>query len=635
MPKLPNNLPIQHRSVPIGRDAANLDDRTVQVVASTEEAIVDRWWGREQLVHEPGAVVMDRAQSDAGIAALWGHDVYSLGSLVGRVEAFELDVQAKVTRATVRLATTDEAEKILTLIRDGALRDVSIGYRIHDVTVVNSGKPDELYRISRWEPVEVSFVSVPADPKAGIGRSQDPEYPVRCLDVTHPAPRPVSHQEGRMALENGAAPQAPTPTEPALKPEVRNLITPEVRSFLATAEKLFGTQGRTAAEEILGQVEDLGRAGTELMQRMESKPLPAPTPSLQELGASERELKGYSYTRALASVLDQAEGRSVKRGFEHEVSESLQRAMPASFEYRGGILVPLQVRALVTGTATSGKELVVPEKGELIDMLRAMAVSLRMGARFLSGLTAPITFPKITGGATASWMAENSGGDVADSQLSTGTITLSPKTLQASTPISRQLLYTSSEDAEAMIRQDLAKAHALAWDKAVLHGTGTNQPTGIYGAAGVNAVAMGGNPTWGKLVDLVTEIAKDNALLGTIGFVTTPGAAGKMMQTLVAEAAGSEMLWTGAIEDGRVGGYRALASNQVAANLGAATNEHGIVCGDWAQVMIGQWGPGFELILDPYAKKKQGLVEFTSFEMVDMALRYAEAFAKGTGMILS
>jgi len=630
-----NSLPIQHRFMSLKRDAVNVEERTIELVASTEETIVDRWWGREQLVHEPGAIVMDRAQSEAGIAALWGHDVYSLDSLLGRVESFELDAKAKVTRAKVRLATTEDAEKALTLIRDGALRDVSIGYRVLEITVVNAGKPDEIYRISSWEPVEVSFVSVPADPKAGIGRAMGSEYPVRFMDVIQPpAARPAT-QEVRMDPENGAAPQAPQPTETpapqAPAPQVRALITPEVRAFLADAEKVFGTQGRAAAEEILGQVQDLGRAGAELLKRFASKPLPPPAPSLQDLGASERELQGYSYARALAAVLDQAEGRQAKRGFEHEVSDTLIRSMPVNFQSRGGIILPLQVRTLVTGTATAGKELVFAEKGELIDLLRNMAVSIRMGARFLSGLSAPITFPKITGGATASWVAENSGTDVADSELTTGTVTLSPKTLQASTPISRQLLYTSSEDAEAMIRKDLAQAHALTWDKAVLHGTGTNLPTGIYAASGVNAVAMGGAPTFGKLVDMVTEIAKDNALLGTLGYVTTPGMAGKLMQTLVASAAGSDMIWKGKIEDGLVNGYKAMASNQVAANLGTGTNEHGLVCADWAQVIIGQFGPGFELILDPYAKKKQGLVEFTSFEMVDMVLRYAEAFCKATG----
>jgi predicted phage gp36 major capsid-like protein len=95
------------------------------------------------------------------------------------------------------------------------------------------------------------------------------------------------------------------------------------------------------------------------------------------------------------------------------------------------------------------------------------------------------------------------------------------------------------------------------------------------------------------------------------------------------------MVWTGKIEDGSIGGYRAIASNQMKSNLGAGTNEHGLVCGNWSQAIIGQFGPGFELIVDPFTLKKQALVEFTSFQMVDVLLRYSEAFAKATGLVLS
>jgi HK97 family phage major capsid protein len=232
-------------------------------------------------------------------------------------------------------------------------------------------------------------------------------------------------------------------------------------------------------------------------------------------------------------------------------------------------------------------------------------------------------------------MSENSGQDVGDSEFSTGTVTLSPKTLQANTPISRQLLYTASEDVEALVRADLAKAHALAFDLAALHGTGqNNQPIGIYNAANVNVVAMGGLPTYGHLVDMITAIAVDNAIMGTVGWATNPRVAGKLLQTLVAQAAGSDMIWTGKIEDGIVLGYRAMASNQVSSTLGAGA-EQGLVVGDFANVLIGQFGPGFELILDPYAKKKQGLVEFTSFQMGDVALRYPQAFCKATGLTLA
>lgn len=42
----------------------------------------------------------------------------------------------------------------------------------------------------------------------------------------------------------------------------------------------------------------------------------------------------------------------------------------------------------------------------------------------------------------------------------------------------------------------------------------------------------GGVPTWGKIVDLETEVATDNAMLGRLGYLTNSSAAGKLKQTV-------------------------------------------------------------------------------------------------------
>ena len=273
------------------------------------------------------------------------------------------------------------------------------------------------------------------------------------------------------------------------------------------------------------------------------------------------------------------------------------------------------------------------QRGELIDLLRNMAVAVRLGARVLTGLQGPVSFTKQTGAGTATWVGENPGSDVADSNLTLGLATLNPKTLQSSTSYSRQLLATASIDVESLVRSDLAAIHALAWDKAVFHGIGAgNEPAGIYVAPDVNAVAMGGAPTFGKLVDMATEVAKDNALLGNLGFVTTPGMAGKLMQTLVASAAGSAMIWSGNHIEGSVAGYRAIASNQIRSDLGGGS-EHGIGFGNWADALVGMWA-GLEILADPYRLKKQGMIEVTSFQMTDVLLRRGESFTKSTGATL-
>jgi hypothetical protein len=51
-----------------------------------------------------------------------------------------------------------------------------------------------------------------------------------------------------------------------------------------------------------------------------------------------------------------------------------------------------------------------------------------------------------------------------------------------------------------------------------------------------------------------------------------------------------------------------------------------IIFGNWSELLIGEWGV-LELITDPYAQKKKGNIEVTSFIMADINVRHAVSFA--------
>lgn len=394
-----------------------------------------------------------------------------------------------------------------------------------------------------------------------------------------------------------------------------------------------GIQGFDARELALRSIQaghTVEQFQAEVLRHMATKPIAA------NVNLNERERKSYSYVRAIAAAIARAEGQAVS-GFEAELSQELERQVPANAKRHGGIYVPMRLQAeraaiseALWNTSTKGSSTVFTEAGEFIDLLRNQAVSVLLGARVMSGLTSPVSFPRQTGAATAYWMPENDGTDVTASNATLGSVSLTPKTLQATTAFSRQLVAQSSIDVEQFVRNDLAAQHALAWDRAVLHGAGSsNEPTGIYAAANVNSIAMGGTPTYGKLIDMVTEVLKDNALMGSLAFATTPGMAGKLAQTVVAASTDSRMIWTGALNEGQVVGYRAVATNQVLATLGSGS-DHGVIFGDWTSVMVGTWG-ALEIVVDPYALKKQGMVEVTSFQLADIALRHPQSFCKVTG----
>ena len=340
----------------------------------------------------------------------------------------------------------------------------------------------------------------------------------------------------------------------------------------------------------------------------------------------------YSYKNAIAIACALREGKAAS-GLELDIHQQLLQQMPQNYASKGGLIVPMNTTLTTTG-ANTGAELVQTEYGQLIDYLYNASVISRMGANVLTGLVGPLSFPKQTGSATLSWTGEAPVADVGASNPGTDFVTLSPKTAMATVPLSRNLLVQSTPSAEALVRNDLGMIAALGIDRAALHGLGSsNQPDGLYHLSGVNVKAMGGVPTHGKLQDMITECALDNALFANGGFVTTPGLAGKLAQTLAASAAGSKMLWEGTYDAGVVNGYKALASNQLSATLGGGT-EHGLIFGDFSQLIVGQWG-GVELIVDPFTSAKKGLVEITLFLMADIIARHPQAFCKATGATIA
>ena len=77
----------------------------------------------------------------------------------------------------------------------------------------------------------------------------------------------------------------------------------------------------------------------------------------------------------------------------------------------------------------------------------------------------------------------------------------------------------------------------------------------------------------------------------------------------------------------------AQASNQLRSDMGTNGDEHGLVFGNFSDLLIGTWG-ALELVVDPYALKKQGLIEVTSYQLADVAVRHAESFTKATHLKL-
>ena len=188
-----NDASIQHyREVSIDTRAINEEGRTVEVAFSSDTPILRRdWFGRFQeiLSHAPGAVRLGRMND--GAALLMDHNGRDQ---VGVVESAR--VEGGKGRATVRFSRSARASEVFADVVDGIRTKISVGYRIHaHEEIEGSADSVDTVRITDWEPLEVSFVAVPADDSVGVGRQHQhsqPEKEIMLLkrkkEATPPAP---------------------------------------------------------------------------------------------------------------------------------------------------------------------------------------------------------------------------------------------------------------------------------------------------------------------------------------------------------------------------------------------------------------------------------------------------------------
>ncbi|WP_314985316.1 HK97 family phage prohead protease, partial [uncultured Veillonella sp.] len=148
------------------------EDRTVELSFSSEEPY-ERWFGTEILCHDEGCVNLDRFNNGLG-TLLFNHD---RSAVVGHVD--KVWIEDNRGKAIVRFDEDDESEKIYQKVIKGTLQGVSVGYDISryeelidsDSKSSNGRFTGPAYVITYWEPLEISVVSVPADPTVGVGRS--------------------------------------------------------------------------------------------------------------------------------------------------------------------------------------------------------------------------------------------------------------------------------------------------------------------------------------------------------------------------------------------------------------------------------------------------------------------------------
>lgn len=637
---------------------AGAQDEVFDIVISTETPC-DTFYGSEIMSHARGAVDMSIARN--GLSLYVEHGGYPMrlspdpALHIGIVENVAVGDDRKL-RGQMRFSRHELAQRVKQDVLDKTLRFISVrGLPLkRKVTRATDPNATDTVTFTRWRPEEVSIVGIPADPNAGIARSAGAEEFAVETEYEPAVPETPSQEEPTMP-EQITEPAAPATTvAPGAEPAAQVSVT---RSAGAPTDAILDLCDAhrvpiTRAREFIQKGYSIDQAKAAIFDERSTRSSTAqPAAEVRLDGMPEKDRRRFSVARAVRQAVLAKEGAGVFDGLEAEVSQEIARQAPSSYRGIGGHFIPMSLltseqraerdasraRAMGSGVSGGGAELIFDRAGDLIDLLRNRMLTARFGAQVLSGLTGPVQFPVQTGDPTAYFVGENPSTGVTASQLTFGTRTLSPKEAIAVVPFPRRLVNMASVDIESRVRNSLIAKHALLWDRMGLHGRGTDgEPAGIYNTPGVATVAFGGTvPTFGKLVDLGGAIADANADTASMRYMTTPLMAAKLKQTLdFGAVAGSRPIWDGTFQDGQMAGYGAGSTKQVANNLGAGADEHGILFGDWSFLTYGVWG-ALEFIVDVVTLADRGQIKITTNQLGDNVVERPEAFAVATAAKLA
>jgi len=288
----------------------------------------------------------------------------------------------------------------------------------------------------------------------------------------------------------------------------------------------------------------------------------------------------------------------------------------------------------LTWASGSGGGLWVPEEflsNEFIDMLRANQVVREAGATVLSNLTgSPVRIPKATGSATVGWVGQDATQTASDS--TPAQLTMVPHICMGRSKISEQMVLLNPGAVEPYVREDLASGIGLAFDLAMLRGTGTNeQPLGMANLTSKLTVAMGtngGTVTIDKCYDMLYQLELNNVKTDKLNWFCHPLLRNTLRKLKDTNGRYYFQPDPSSPQKGTLLGYPVSVTTQIPINLtkGSGTALTELYLTAMPYVIIGEWGAlnvkATDVGGDAWANN---LIEVKATYYVDVGFRHDQA----------
>ncbi|ECX0160819.1 phage major capsid protein [Salmonella enterica subsp. enterica serovar Muenchen] len=630
------------------------DDRIVELAFSSEAPYSRIYTDqngdpvelKEILVHTQDAVDLSVLNDKASL--LFNHEFDNhIGVVVPGSARIDED---GVGRALAQFSKVGQlANETFEKVKEGTMSKVSVGYTVLE------GHADfskGVYFVTKWQPYEISIVSVPADSSVGVGRSLNtitdepanneenrevevenkeqeteikPEEEIRSEEEPQEIKETENEESpsdsGDRSGDSESIPQDEVnPEETRSEEENKTENSEELNTDTQESDEERQNNTETVEEEKTEEVEKpfersledteeiraigkhLNISEDEIQRAIEDKETTVETFKQRALNINTEsktfakgKIKMTDTIKNLENRFDLsvamrslAEGKALN-GAEKEYSDEMARKAAQRGRAQRGNSVFVPTSALAP---VAGTEI---RNDSFVELLMKKSVLGSLGVNVLSGLTAPIAIPRMSEGALDAFgfVAEN--GVSQNSDVKFDNVPMSLHTFTGGVPVTRQAMLTMP-NIGALIADYILKASRIKLETAIL-------------SAGTNANARDGIVKQLTDAGLVTETALTyKAFLAEIAKLTDAGVDEAAIKFAMRGVLKADLAST--LRDEGVSGY-IIGDNDKLANRPVHSSgvlEAGqILVGDFSAITIGEW-EGLEIDLDDTTYRSQGAV---------------------------
>lgn len=309
-------------------------------------------------------------------------------------------------------------------------------------------------------------------------------------------------------------------------------------------------------------------------------------------------------------------------------SPSQASSFSSSPEYRDAFWsamrtgVPNELRVMAVGTDTSGGH-TVPDsfRQQLIAGLEQANVMRGLATVFTtaSGL---LSMPVLSTHASAGWVSENAAYSATDSGFTEVTLSAYKNTMLVK--VSEELLNDSAFDIAGLVAREAGRGLGRLEETAFVNGSGSGQPTGVVGSAGLGKTASATNAiTADEVMD--TFYALGRAYRASSSFLMHDTTIKMLRKLKTGVSSDNTYLWSPGLSAGEPDtllGRPVYASQDMPE---ATTGLKPIIVGDFSYYYIGdRQSIGMQRLSELYAAN--GHVGFRIFKRTDGKVALPEAF---------